>query len=118
MENNMSHAAQVIMSLIPIVGIAFASLLIFFALLWKHHENKQRISKGTYVPTKFDLRAFSLMSGLCLVGVGLVLTVMFLILTGLSWPLIGGLIPLVVGLAMLIFYKMNPDFSDKKDDED
>ena len=118
MENNMSQAAQIIMSLIPIVGIAFASLLIFFALLWRHHENKLKISKGTYVPTKFDLRAFSLMSGLSLVGVGIVLTVMFLILNGFSWSLIGGLTPLAVGLAMLIFYKINPDFSDKKADED
>lgn len=111
MEESLLPAAQIILALIPIVGISFAAVLVFFMLLWKHRENKLRIIKGKLDEQKsFNLKAFSLLSGLCLVGVGIVLTVMFFVLEHLSWALLGGLIPLVVGLAFLIFYWVNPDF--------
>ena len=91
MDSSFTPAAQIIISIIPIVGIAFAATLIFFALLWKHSENKASIQRGTYKPAHFNLKVFSLLTGLCLIGVGTVLTVMFLILEPLSWSLLGGL---------------------------
>ena len=94
MNQIVSPAAQVIVSIIPIVGICFAASIIFFALLWKHHENVMLIQKDLYNPPKIDLRNFSLLLGLCLVGVGIVLSLMFLLLKHLSWGLLGGLIPL------------------------
>ena len=113
MESGMCPAAQVIMSIVPTVGIVFVAVLIFFALLWKHRENKLRILDGTYEPIKFNFKVFSLFTGLCLIGVGAVLTVMFALLDGLSWTLIGGLIPLVLGIMLLIFYKINPEYKNK-----
>ncbi len=106
-----SPAAQVILSVIPIVGIVFAATLVFFALLWKHSENKLRIKNGTYQNRDFNLRVFSLLAGLVLIGVGLVLTVMFYILgEGITWGLLSGLLTLVIGIMLLIFYKVNPDY--------
>ena len=36
MEKEISHVAEVIISIVPIVGITFAAIIAFFALLWKH----------------------------------------------------------------------------------
>ena len=64
MNQIVSPAAQVIVSIIPIVGICFAASIIFFALLWKHHENVMLIQKDSYKPPRIDLRNFSLLLGL------------------------------------------------------
>ncbi|HBG64948.1 MAG TPA: hypothetical protein DDW78_00540 [Treponema sp.] len=99
----LSPAAQVIIALIPVVSISFAAVLIFFVTLWQHHETKLRILKGTYSPQKFNVKAFTLLTGLCLAGIGLVLAVMFALMEGISWGMLSGLIPLAVGAALLIF---------------
>lgn len=99
-------AAQVIVSLIPIVGISFAAIVIFFALLWKHNEIKMRISKNQYNPPVFNWKIFSLFAGLCLIGVGFTITLLFFVISGLSYAILGGLIPLILGIMFLIFYKL------------
>ncbi len=104
--NTPCPAAQVIISIIPIVGIVFAAIVIFFALLWKHNEIKMRISKNTYNPMNFNWKMFSLLSGLCLVGVGTVLSVVFFLVSGFTYELLGGLIPLSLGIMLLIFNKL------------
>lgn len=118
MDPAMTPAAQVIISIIPIVGITFAAIVVFFALLWHHRETKQRIANGTYIPKKFPFKAFSLLAGLLLIGIGIVLTVMFLLLEGLSWSMLGGLIPFITGLMLFAFYKLNPEFQKDSDDEE
>lgn len=99
-------SAQVILALIPIVGITFSFLLIFFAILWKHHEVKLRISKNTYNPPAFNWKTFSLLSGLCLSGIGVAITIIFLIISGVTYGLLGGVIPFILGVMLLIFYKL------------
>ncbi|MCQ2585767.1 MAG: hypothetical protein MJ185_09255 [Treponema sp.] len=100
------HAAQVIIALVPIVGISFSALVIFFALLWKHTEIKLRISKNTYNPPVFNWKLFSLFAGLCLIGTGFSISVIFLIVSGITYGLLGGIIPFVLGIMFLIFYKL------------
>ncbi|MBP5752008.1 MAG: hypothetical protein J6W60_04010 [Treponema sp.] len=117
MEGTVTPAAQVIVTLVPIVGICFGAIILFFALLWKHRENRQRIAQGSYQPVHVNLEVFSLLTGLCLTGVGVVLTILFLLIDGLSFSLLGGAVPLVVGLSLLLFYKVNPSFKHKKENE-
>ncbi|EID84613.1 hypothetical protein MSI_19030 [Treponema sp. JC4] len=105
MMNNISPAAQVIVSIIPIVGLVLVFVLIFFALLWHHREVKLQIKNGTYAPFEFNWKAFTYLSGLSLVAVGIVLSLMFWAIKGLSWGLLGGLIPFAFGIVFLIFYK-------------
>lgn len=112
----LTPAAQVIISLIPIVGIVFGAVIIFFALLWRHRETKQKIKAGTYTAHSYNWKPFFLLTGLVLMGVGLVLTTMFLFMEGFSFMLLGGLIPLVIGVALLIFYRIN-NFKNTQDDE-
>lgn len=105
-----SETAQIIISVIPIVGIAIGGIVVFFYILWHHHEVKLRIKTGTYKTHSFDLRTFSLLTGLLLTGIGFILTVLFLCIEGLSYVMLGGLIPFVIGVCLLIFYKINPSF--------
>ena len=105
MMNSMSPAAQVIVSLIPIVGLVLVFVLIFFALLWHHREVKLQIKNETYAPFEFNWKAFTFLSGLSMIAVGFVLSVMFWAIKGLSWGLLGGLIPLSLGVVFLIFYQ-------------
>lgn len=117
METTMaSPAAQVIIAIIPIVGIVIGGTLIFFYLLWRHREISLQIKAGTYQEKKFQLKIFSLFTGLILCGVGLILTIMFYVIQGLSYSLLGGLVPLVIGLCLILFYKLCP-VSIEKDGE-
>jgi hypothetical protein len=113
MNGTASAAAQVIIACVPIVGIAIGGIVVFFYILWHHHEVKLQIKTGTYNPPKFDHKTFSLLCGLLLTAIGFILTVMFAILDHLSYTLLGGLLPFVTGISLLIFYKVNPDFRNK-----
>lgn len=110
----MSPAAQVIVALVPIVGIAIGGIIVFFYLLWHHHEIKLQIKMNIYNPRIFDLKTFSLLVGTLLLAVGFILTIIFALVDGISYALLGGLIPLVIGIAFIIFNKINPDFHNNK----
>ena len=105
-----NSTAQVIISIIPIVGISIGGIVVFFYILWHHHEVKLRIKTGTYTVNSFDLKTFSLLAGLLLTTIGFILTVLFIVMEGFSYVLLGGLIPFVIGVSLLIFYKINPSF--------
>lgn len=108
-----SQAAQVIISLVPIVGIAIGGMVLFFYLLWHHHEVKLQIKTGTYTHRQFDLKTFSLLAGMLLTGVGAILALVFALIDGFSYSILGGLLPAMTGICLLVFYKCNPDFHTK-----
>lgn len=112
-----SEPAQVIVSIIPIVGIAIGGFILFFYMLWHHHEIKLQIKTGTFVPKKFNLKVFSLLAGFILTGVGLMLSLVFSIADGFTYSILGGLIPFITGVSFLLFYKINPDFHRKNDEQ-
>jgi hypothetical protein len=101
-----SQAAQVIVAIIPIVGIVMAAVVAFFYLLWGHREKVRLIERGLFEPGKLDVEAFCLLAGILLTCVGAVLTVMFIVLGTMSYALLGGLIPLAAGIGLLIFFSM------------
>jgi quinol-cytochrome oxidoreductase complex cytochrome b subunit len=97
-------AAQVIVAVIPIVGIVMGSVVVFFYLLWRHREIVRQIESGSYRRPVFDLHLFSLLAGFLLTGVGFALTVLFLCMEGMNYTLLGGLIPFSLGAGLLAFY--------------
>ena len=101
-----SVAAQVLIALIPIIGISLGSVVAFFYLLWTHRERKLLIQRGAWTPARIDLPTLCLLSGLLLVGIGLVLTVLIFIVEGVGYGLLGGLIPLVTGISLLVFVRL------------
>lgn len=101
---NAVPAAQIIIAIIPIVGIVMGAVVIFFYLLWRHRQIVRQIEKGSYVKPVFDLYLFSILNGFLLTGIGLVLSILFLSIEGLSYTLLGGLIPFALGISLLAFY--------------
>ncbi len=105
-EETLIPAAQVIVAIIPIVGIVIGGVVIFFYLLWRNAQINLLIKTEKYVPLQFNLSLFSLLTGILLTGIGFILSVFFIILDGFSYNLLGGLIPFVVGICLIIFYNM------------
>jgi hypothetical protein len=104
MEQLTSSAAQIIVSIIPIVGIVMSAVVIFFYLLWNHRRKVLLIKAGHYVRPEFDLLSFSLLAGLLLSAVGAALTVFLALVQGLNYGLLGGIIPLATGVGLLTYY--------------
>ena len=104
MEQITSAAAQVLVAIIPIVGIVMGSVVIFFYLLWRHRQRTLLIKAGHYNRPSFDLFSFSLLTGLLLSSVGLTLTVFLAVVTGPTYGLLGGIIPLSMGIGLLAYH--------------
>ncbi len=101
-----SAAAQVIITVIPIVGIVAGTTIVFFYLYWNHKQKMFLIEKGMYRPKPLDLIAFSFFAGCILTGVGAGLTFFFYLKEGLGYSTLGGLIPLSVGISLLFFFSI------------
>jgi hypothetical protein len=102
--NTASTAAQILIAIIPIVGIVMGSVVAFFYLYWNYKKSELLIRQG-YTPEKlFDLNTFSLLAGLLNLSIGLVLSLYFFIKEGWSSSLLGGLIPLAVGISLTAFF--------------
>lgn len=97
-------ASQVIIAIVPIVGIVLGCAVVFFYVLWGHRERMLLIERGQYEPKPFDFEVFSLLAGILLTSLGLVLTIVFMLVSPASYALLGGLIPLSLGLGLLAFY--------------
>ena len=104
--SNPSEAAQIIISIIPIIGIVMGSVVAFFYLLWNYKARRLLIERGLYESRTIDLDSFCLLAGLVLGAVGAVLLVIFVALDGASYSLLGGAIPLAVGAALLGFHSL------------
>jgi len=99
-----SSAAQVIIAVIPIVGIFMGSVVVFFYLLWNHRRKVLLIKAGQYLKPNFDLLSFSLLTGLLLTSIGISLTVFLAIMRNAGYGLLGGIIPLAMGIGFLLYY--------------
>jgi hypothetical protein len=98
-----SSVAQIIIAIIPMVGLVLISVLVFFYLLWHHRRKILLIKAGQYHNEDFDLLSFSLLTGLLLASLGAGLTVFFVIIDA-GYGLLGGIIPLAIGAGLLAFY--------------
>jgi hypothetical protein len=99
-----SNTAQVIIAIIPIVGIVMGAVVVFFYLLWNHKRKMLLIKAGQYHKPDFDLQSFSLLTGLLLAALGASLTTLLAIVVGAGYGLLGGLIPLSIGTGLLVYY--------------
>jgi hypothetical protein len=98
-----SAAAQIIITVIPIVGLVTGGTVLFFFLYWNHRQRMLIIEKGQYVKSIYDINAFSLFAGLVLTSIGAALVVFFLVIEGFTYPVLSGLIPLSLGVSLLLF---------------
>ncbi len=106
MQSVPSPVAQLMITVIPMVGIVVAGVVVFFFLLWNHRQRMAQIERGMNPPPLIDLERFSLLLGLLAVAVGLVLTIVALLAYRGGYGLLGGLIPLAVGVGFLLYYRI------------
>jgi len=99
-----SNASQILIAIIPIVGIVMGSVVVFFYVLWGHRERMLMIDRGLYSPNPVDIGTFSLLAGILLTAVGLTLSVVFIAISGFAYSLLGGLLPLSIGIGFLAFH--------------
>ncbi len=104
METLPSTAAQIIVTIIPIVGIVTGSIVIFFFLLYNHRQKMLMIEKGGGSNNKFDIDTYSLFAGIILFGIGISLTMFFSIKEGASYSVLSGIIPLSIGFSLIVFF--------------
>ncbi|TAL32851.1 MAG: hypothetical protein EPN93_15380 [Spirochaetes bacterium] len=104
MASAQSDAVNILVSIIPIVGIVMGSVVLFFYLMWWHKQRMFLIQKDIVQKKNFDLESFSLLAGLMLLGIGGSLTLFFLLKEGLSYSVLSGIIPLSTGLSLFAFF--------------
>lgn len=104
MQSLPSTAAQIIVTIIPIVGILAGSTVILFFLYYNHKLKTLTIEKGIGGKRGFDIDTYSLFAGIILLGVGLCLTLFFVIKEGVGYSVLGGIIPLSIGLSLIVFF--------------
>jgi len=114
-EMGTAIATQIIVTIIPIVGIVMGATVIFFYLLWNHKQKMFIIEKGFYKKTDFDLVAFSLFTGLILFFIGLSLICFFIFKSGFSYGVLGGLIPFSTGFSLILFFIIKLKYLNKHD---
>ena len=110
-----SVAAQIIVSIIPIVGIVMGCTVIFFYLLWNYKLKVHLIRNGLYTKPEFDIILFSLLAGLILFTLGLALVVFFIIKYGFSFGVLSGLIPFAIGAGLIIFSRISYNIKSQND---
>lgn len=100
-----SEAAQIIISIVPLLGVILGATLLFFFFFWNYRLKKELIRAGQYQYQSLkNVRIFTLLIGIISFAVGLPMTVLFAAVEGMSYSLLGGLIPSFVGIGFIVFY--------------
>ncbi len=98
-------ATDIILSIVPMVGIVFGAAILFFFLLWNYRLKKELIRTQQYHYTSVKtLRMLTLLIGFVSTLVGLPMTLLFYLVEGVSYVMLGGLIPVFAGIGLLSFY--------------
>jgi hypothetical protein len=100
-------ASEVILSLVPLTGVVFGCVLLFFFFLWQYRLRRELIRSGQYRPMFMaNIRTLTLLIGIMGAASGLPMTILFLSIEGVSYALLGGLLPLCAGIGFLVFYAL------------
>lgn len=102
-----SPAAQILFSIVPIVGIVLGTTLLFFISYWFYKVRVKMLEQG-YQPKISEslLNRLVLLIGLLSCFVGAPLTIIFILIDGLSYSILGGIIPFVSGIAFITYFKV------------
>ena len=109
-----SPSAQVLFSLVPLLGVILGVTLIFFYLFWRYRIMKQLIAAGQHrYSTIRQIRVFCLLLGSISTLVGLPMTFLFYAISGITYQMLGGIIPLFAGVGLLLFVFLSHKYSDQ-----
>lgn len=102
--NSINQVSQVLIAIIPIVGIVMGSVLVLLYLIFSHKQKMLMLEKGISKKLSVDLLAVSLFAGFSMTGVGLGLTIFFALKDGISYGILSGLVPLFLGIGIISFF--------------
>lgn len=103
-----SHTADVILSIVPMVGVVFGSVLVFFLLLYNYRLRKEKIRQQIPTASALEhLRFISLLAGCLSFSAGIPLTLFFIFTNPRNPGILGGLVPLCAGLGLIAFYYLS-----------
>lgn len=101
-------ASDIIIAVIPLAGVVFGSVLLFFFFLWQYKLKRELIRTNQYEHGAWkNLRVLSLLIGSISALIGLPMTILFLVINGASYAALGGIVPLFAGLGLLLFYALS-----------
>ncbi len=96
---------EILLSILPLIGIVFGCTLLFFFMLWRYKQNKELIKNNKYQITSYqNLRTWCLLMGCLSSLIGFPMTILFLIMALGQFIVLGGLIPFFAGVGFLLFY--------------
>jgi hypothetical protein len=99
----MVGSAQVLIALIPLIGVIVFGVLAFFFMLWDHQKQMLLIERGERArPRNFNEKL--LLLGIVSFFIGIGLSIFFTLQSGLSDSLLGGIIPVMTGLGIIVYY--------------
>lgn len=102
-----STASEIILSVVPLLGVVFGCVLLFFFLLWQYRIRRELIRTGQHQPMFVaNIRMLSLLIGLLGIAAGLPMTLLFIMIEGVTYVLLGGLLPFFAGIGFLVFYAL------------
>ncbi|HOJ50275.1 MAG TPA: hypothetical protein PKW55_05640 [Spirochaetota bacterium] len=99
-----SPTVDIIVSLIPIVGIIGGCFVFFSIFLFYYKQRILIIQTGNYKPFKVNWNLVLILTGMVTTFVGIAITTVFIINKVYGFELLGGLIPLFTGLAIIFTY--------------
>lgn len=102
--NSSSSAADVVIAVIPIVGILMGGAVSLLYMFYSYKQKKHMIEKGIYKRIRLDLRGIVFFSGFPLTATGLGLSVFFVIMDGISYGILSGLIPFMIGISFIAYH--------------
>ncbi len=110
----MSNAAQIILAVVPIIGVLFGAAL-FFSLFYFYHKQKMlMIEKEIYKPLRLNWNLIFIVSGFIFMLSGVAITVVFIINGSTGYELLGGGVTLGVGVAIILSYILSSKVSGGK----
>ncbi|MFW6365054.1 MAG: hypothetical protein ACOC2H_01115 [Spirochaetota bacterium] len=98
-----STAVQIMVMVIPIVGILMGGAVIILFIIFSYRQRMAMIERNMIQKTPLDLREASLFTGSVLSLLGASMTVFFLIKDGFSYPLLSGIVPFAIGAGLLLY---------------
>lgn len=98
-----STAVQIMVTVIPIVGILMGGAVIILFLVFFHIQRMAMIERKMIQKPKIHLRQASLFTGSVLLLLGGTMSLFFFLREGLSYTLLSGIVPFSIGAGLLLY---------------
>ncbi len=112
-----STSAQIIMSVVPILGVICSCVVLVVFIRWyfrfQTHLLKEGQYKGSVHVDELNAHSLLLLLGIVSSFLGLPIGILFYMVNGVSYSVLNGIIPFFSGLGMITYYILRSLAKDK-----